>query len=87
MHPTVGDGHVGRPFQRRECPADHVAGVLQFITPTAAIALVLGANLGSAINPMVEGASRDNPESYRLPVGNLFNRLLGVAVVLPFLHP
>ncbi len=59
----------------------------QFITPTAAIALVLGANLGSAINPMVEGASRDNPESYRLPVGNLFNRLLGVAVVLPFLHP
>lgn len=59
----------------------------QFVTPTAAIALVLGANLGSAINPMVEGASRDNPESYRLPVGNLLNRLLGVAVVLPFLHP
>ncbi|WP_315832625.1 Na/Pi cotransporter family protein [Bradyrhizobium prioriisuperbiae] len=59
----------------------------QFVTPYAAIALVLGANLGSAINPLVEGARRDNPESYRLPVGNLLNRLVGVALVLPFLHP
>ena len=32
-----------------------------FITPYAALALVLGANLGSAINPIVEGARRDNP--------------------------
>ena len=42
-----------------------------FITPYAALALVLGANLGSAINPIVEGARRDNPASYRLPLGNL----------------
>ncbi len=59
----------------------------QFITPYAAIALVLGANLGSAINPVVEGARRESPESYRLPVGNLLNRILGVALVLPFLRP
>lgn len=59
----------------------------QFITPAAAIALVLGANLGSAINPIIEGARRDRPESYRLPVGNLINRLAGIALVLPLLHP
>jgi phosphate:Na+ symporter len=58
----------------------------QFITPTAALALVLGANLGSAINPVLEGTRRGDPSSYRLPVGNLFNRLLGVCVALPFLQ-
>ena len=35
---------------------------------------MLGANLGSAINPVFEGAKRDNPASYRLPLGNLINR-------------
>jgi len=58
-----------------------------FITPAAALALVLGANLGSAINPLFEGARRDDPKSYRLPVGNLVNRIIGVALVLPFLNP
>jgi len=57
----------------------------QFITPYAALALVLGANLGSAINPVFEGAKRDDPASYRLPVGNLANRVIGIALVLPFL--
>jgi phosphate:Na+ symporter len=52
-----------------------------FVTPTAALALVLGANLGSAINPMVEGGHRGNPAGYRLPAGNLLNRLVGVALV------
>src|SRR5207237_2140706 len=32
-----------------------------FITPVAALALVLGANLGSAINPLVEGSQAGNP--------------------------
>src|ERR1700748_3693559 len=57
----------------------------QFITPFAALALVLGANLGSAINPVFEGARRDDPASYRLPVGNLINRLVGILLVAPFL--
>jgi phosphate:Na+ symporter len=56
-----------------------------FISPTAALALVLGSNLGSAINPVFEGARRDHPASYRLPVGNLLNRLAGVALVTPLL--
>jgi phosphate:Na+ symporter len=58
-----------------------------FITPVAALALVLGANLGSAINPILEGGSSSNPASRRLPVGNLINRVIGVVVVLPFLQP
>jgi phosphate:Na+ symporter len=57
----------------------------QFISPYAALALVLGANLGSAINPVFEGAKRDDPASYRLPVGNLVNRVIGIALVLPLL--
>ncbi len=58
-----------------------------FVTPYAALALVLGANLGSAINPVFEGARRDNPASYRLPVGNLLNRLVGILLVAPLLRP
>src|SRR5580700_7637393 len=44
-----------------------------FITPEAALALVLGANLGSAVNPLIEGATRADPTSRRLPLGNLIN--------------
>src|SRR5438128_7189722 len=58
-----------------------------FVSPYAALALVLGANLGSAINPVFEGARRDNPASYRLPLGNLINRLLGILLVAPLLRP
>jgi phosphate:Na+ symporter len=58
-----------------------------FISPYASLALVLGANLGSAINPILEGARRDNPASYRLPLGNLLNRLVGVLMMMPFLRP
>jgi len=58
-----------------------------FITPVAALALVLGANLGSAINPVLEGGSSSNPASRRLPLGNLINRVIGAVVVLPFLQP
>jgi len=58
-----------------------------FVSPHAALALVLGANLGSAINPVFEGARRDDPASYRLPLGNLINRLAGVLLVAPFLRP
>jgi len=58
-----------------------------FVTPVAALALVLGANLGSALNPIFEGGRRDDPASYRFPVGNLFNRLVGVALVTPLLNP
>jgi phosphate:Na+ symporter len=56
-----------------------------FVTTAAALALIVGANLGSAINPLVEGASGADPASRRLPIGNLVNRLAGCALALPFL--
>jgi len=72
-----------------------VAGVLLimslaysgFVTPDAALALVLGANLGSALNPVFEAGDAGNPASRRVPVGNLINRVVGCALVLPILHP
>src|SRR5690242_3501403 len=57
-----------------------------FIAPQAAFALVLGAHLGSAISAGFEGARRVNPASYRLPLGNLISRIVGIALVLPFLR-
>jgi phosphate:Na+ symporter len=59
----------------------------QFVTEPAALALVLGANLGSAINPLLEAGVRGDPASRRLPVGNMLNRLIGVLIALPFLGP
>ncbi len=57
------------------------------VPPDAAIALVLGANLGSAVNPVLEGASGNDPAAKRLAVGNLINRGVGVLVCLVLLHP
>src|SRR6202142_2393075 len=56
-----------------------------FVSPEAALALVLGANLGSAINPLIEGGVRGDPASRRLPLGNLLNRLVGILIALPLL--
>jgi phosphate:Na+ symporter len=52
------------------------------VPPHAAFALVLGANLGTAINPVLEGASGNDPAAKRLPLGNLLNRLIGCGVAL-----
>ena len=57
------------------------------VPPEAAFALVLGANLGTAINPVLEGATGGDPAGRRLPLGNLLNRGLGVLIgliVLPY---
>jgi phosphate:Na+ symporter len=58
-----------------------------FVTPVVAFALVLGANLGSAINPLLEGGGLRNPIARRLPLGNLINRAVGCALMVPFLEP
>ena len=52
------------------------------VPPMAAFALVLGANLGTAINPLLEGGVGDDPAARRLPIGNLLNRLIGVVIAL-----
>lgn len=59
------------------------------IAPEAAVAMVAGANLGSAVNPVIEGPGGDghNPAARRLPVGNLVNRVVGCLIVVPLLGP
>ena len=47
-----------------------------------AFALILGANLGSAGLPLIATA-RSEAEARRVPLGNLFFRLVGVIVILP----
>ncbi|MGV1756808.1 Na/Pi cotransporter family protein [Rhizobium sp. A22-96] len=56
------------------------------ITPTAGLALVLGANLGGALPPVFE-TNGTNPANRRVPVGNLLFRAIGCIVALPFLQP
>lgn len=57
------------------------------VTPVEALALVLGANLGSTLNPMIEGIASGDPAHRRLPVGNLATRVVGCVLFLPFLQP
>ncbi len=56
------------------------------VPPHAAFALVLGANLGTAINPLLEGAVGEGGAGWRLAVGNLVNRLAGTALALAALN-
>jgi phosphate:Na+ symporter len=60
-------------------------GAAQLVSPTAVLAMVLGANVGSALNPLIEASQPRNPASRRLPIGNLLIRVAGCAVVFPFL--
>jgi phosphate:Na+ symporter len=46
------------------------------------VALVVGANLGAALNPLLEGASWSDPKGQRVPLGNLLNRLAGLVLVM-----
>jgi phosphate:Na+ symporter len=56
------------------------------IAPDAALAMVAGANLGSALNPLLQAVGRSGDRArLRLPLGNLVNRLLGCVLVLAFL--
>ncbi|HEY9281318.1 MAG TPA: Na/Pi cotransporter family protein [Eoetvoesiella sp.] len=52
------------------------------VTPTLAYALVLGANLGTSINPIIEGVNNNDPATKRLPVGNFGMRLAGCLLAL-----
>jgi phosphate:Na+ symporter len=48
------------------------------------LALVLGANLGSAVMPILATAG-EPPEARRVPVGNLIFRVIGVALTVPLI--
>ncbi|SMF58756.1 phosphate:Na+ symporter [Tistlia consotensis] len=57
------------------------------VPPEAAFAFVLGANLGTAVNPLLEGAAGREPAARRLPLGNLLARIAGALLVLSVLGP
>ena len=52
------------------------------VDPTAALALVLGANLGGALPALVDASTS---AARRVPLGNLLVRTVGVVLALPFL--
>ncbi|RBP15751.1 phosphate:Na+ symporter [Roseiarcus fermentans] len=53
----------------------------------AALALMIGANIGTALNPLLEGARGGDAAGRRVVVGNVVTRLAGAAVALPLLTP
>ena len=57
-------------------------GVIPF---NASIALTIGANIGAALNPLLEGSRRGDLASRRVGLGNLATRLIGAIVVFPFI--
>jgi len=52
------------------------------VTPETAYILVLGANLGTAVNPVLESGNDGNPASRRVPIGNIGTRVAGCAIAL-----
>lgn len=48
------------------------------------LAMVLGANLGGAIAPLI-ASLRDGPAASRVPVGNLLMRFCGILIAMPLL--
>jgi len=57
-------------------------GVVSF---DAALALVLGANVGSAFNPVVEAPASGDRTGKQVAIGNLLTRLAGAAIGLPLI--
>jgi hypothetical protein len=49
------------------------------VPPHAAFALMFGANLGTALNALLESGLGGDPAAKRLPIGNLINRIVGCA--------
>ena len=49
----------------------------------AAIAVMIGANIGTAINPLLEGSRGADVAGRRVAVGNLATRIIGGAVAVP----
>lgn len=52
----------------------------------AALIMVLGANLGTALNPLLEGTGGD-PVKLRVPFGNIAMRVIGCGVALLLVDP
>lgn len=67
------------PLQRGDDFADRLLAGTGTLTPTTALVLVLGANIGGALPPVLNAGSA---VARRLPVGNLMVRLSGCVLAL-----
>jgi len=56
------------------------------VAPSLAYVLALGANLGTAVNPVLENPDAGDPASRRLPLGNLGTRIAGCMLALLLLR-
>jgi phosphate:Na+ symporter len=59
----------------------------RLIPLNAALALIIGANIGTALNPFIEGSRGGDAAGWRVVVGNVVTRLVGAAIALPALPP
>ena len=57
------------------------------VPPAAAFALVIGANIGTSLNPVIEGAPGGDPAARRLPIGNLLIRSVFGMMALSLIGP
>lgn len=55
------------------------------ISVATSLAMVLGANAGSALNPYFEAADGGNVANRRIPLGNIITRAVGCLVAMPLL--
>lgn len=51
------------------------------------LVMVLGANIGTSINPLLEGDTGTDPTARRLPLGNLLNRVIGGGIAMMAIEP
>ncbi|MBD1909871.1 MULTISPECIES: Na/Pi cotransporter family protein [unclassified Leptolyngbya] len=54
---------------------------------TGALAVILGANIGTTLTPLLSALSQSNVAGRRLGIIYTGTRLIGVAIALPLLHP
>ena len=79
---------LGGPFQRCRRPARHVACLLAFRDPRGGAGARPWRLISAARSTRCwKAAASANAASRRVPLGNLINRLVGVALALPFLQP
>lgn len=55
------------------------------LPPVLALYMVLGANLGGTIPPLI-ATLRDDPDAMRIPLGNMLVRIMGVLAIVPFIQ-
>ncbi len=77
LHRHRGGADLGSTFKRSDRAADHVARLLEFRHPSGGDGIGPGREPRQRHQSLFRGRSARRPASYRLPAGNLLNRLAG----------